>query len=734
MRRGDAVCLLKRNVKTESRKTKYEFQAALSPKITLQSRAGVLLGQRTQWLLVIGLTGLAFLMRRKGLATQSLWFDEADLVSRASQDLPTILKGFVKAGENGPLYTLFMHFWQQFAGTGEAAVRAPSMLAGTAAVPLMFLVGRKLGGAALGLLGAFLLTISPYHLWYSQDAKMYPLALCFTLASVYLFLRGLESTHKGWWFAYVIITTLGLYIHLMTVLIIAVEIVYFLINSRLTRNSKLTHRRALISFGLLTLPYLPIALWQIVALWDGTVGNGWSQPIGLLDIFNTLGRRFGVNRSSEPWESLGAIAFALLAGFGLFAKYQVSSNKYQEKSEVGSIKSESTRNPQLATRNSSSSTTLKPSVLSPQSSALFLTIYLLLPVLAFYLLTMRLPLFADRYLLIASPAYYLLVAGGLLWLLEKFWPIAVVLLAAGLTCILVSLQSYNYSSTVHKEDWRESMRWLSEQVRPGDEVFVIPGYLDTAVKYYFKPGFDVPLITLPGDLLDDRDDVQLNDFLQKAIRGHERAWLVVSPERYVQADPKEFVRKVWFDYNTFMFSHPEVKVGVNVYGYAFKLIPGTNADFFAKTSRLNYQFGESLKLEGYDYASSNNLPAGTVRYGENLHLTTFWRKLDFSKTSYVIKTRLLDKAGNDTGTNYASLPLNGYYTSDQWRGREAVRDYRELFIHVPPGEYQLELTIYANDNPDVPISINGAEQGTNVEEANRVIFNKPITVLPAQGK
>ncbi len=732
--------MLKRNLKPaqiKSVKAQYRFQASTLPGVaTLETTAKRLNWQRLQWLVVLGLAGLAFVMRRKGLATQSLWFDEADLVSRAAQDLPTILKSFVKPGENGPLYTLFMHFWVQFAGTGEAAVRTPSMLAGTAAVPLIFLVGRKLGGAALGLVGAFLLTVSPYHLWYSQDAKMYPLALCVTLASVYLFLRGLESDKKGWWVAYVIITTLGFYIHLMTVLIVAVQLLYFFLRGRVTgnkthqqeivpnpegrmqlaptnnhqlleaginpnnsklkiQNSKLNNR-ALISLGLLTLPYLPIAIWQLVALRDGTVGNGWFQPVGPFEMLNTLGRRFGVNRSIEPWETIGALSYASLAGLGLVIAWVGLGRRFK---------------------------TARP-------AALFLTIYLLLPILAFYLLSMRIPLFADRYLLIASPAYYLLVGGGLLWLAEKFWPAALAALGLALFCILIALNNYNYSTQPHKEDWRGAMRWLNERVRPGDEVFVIPGYLDSAVRYYFKPAFNVPIITIPGDLLADRDDVQLNDFLQKSVRDHQRAWLVVSPDRYTQEDKKQFVRTGWFDYNTFMFSDPQVNVGVTTYGYAFKLIPGTNADFFPRTARTEYIFGDSLSLEGYDYGATGGKAGDTVRYGDFLHLTFFWRKLNMGGPNYSMNVRLLDKDGRDTGTNYTALPLNGYFTTDRWRKNEAVRDYRDLFIHVPPGEYRLEISVAPADNPNVPLAITGWEQGRKVAGATTILLDKPVVVQP----
>src|SRR5438874_705566 len=53
----------------------------------------------------------AFLLRRYHLGSESLWFDEADIVERARQPVSVLLQGFTQAGENGPLYTLLLHYW-----------------------------------------------------------------------------------------------------------------------------------------------------------------------------------------------------------------------------------------------------------------------------------------------------------------------------------------------------------------------------------------------------------------------------------------------------------------------------------------------------------------------------------------------------------------------------------------------------------------------------------------------
>lgn len=722
------------------------------------------------FVVVAALTGLAFFMRRKGLATQSLWFDEADLVSRAKRDLGALLGDFFRPGENGPLYTLFMHFWLKLAGTGEAALRTPSLLAGTAVVPMIYLLGRRfLGGTAVGLVAAGLVAVSPYQLWYSQDAKMYPLAMLLTVASVYLFLMALEKGGRGCWIAYVVLTTLSFYVHLMSILIVAVEVAYFFL-VRPYRNSSqllgLNHlqslrfkRRAWISLGLLTLPYLPIAIWQMVALWDGGLGKTWFRPVGLPDMLNTLGRRFGVNRIENPLlETSGALLYAALVIVGLFAVWagqriwnfekgnwklsfrfirHTSDHAPTTRYEFQAIRPATTfvLKDRKVARMASVPT---ESAVATRRIAILLSLYLILPVLAFYLLTTRIPLFADRYLLIASPAYYLLAAWGLVWLARKLWPVALVGGVAALVFAGVALFSFNYADAPQKEDWREAMRWLQDELRPGDEVIVLPGYLSSAVDYYLKPG-QIPIYTIPQSLINGSDDPALNSYLSAEngiIRNHERAWIITSPERYQSDDPNEYVRKTWFDNNTWTFHDPQVFVGVTIYGYTFKQIPGTNADYYPHNAsyRTNLKFGSSLLLEGYDLQPTANQasPSGEVSYDAYLHLTLYWRKIAPDTTNYQIRVRLLDMDGNDTKTNYLAQPLNGYYPTGQWKEKEAVRDYRDLYIHLSPGQYQLEVSVFPVNQPQSALPVYGTQDGQIIEAATpvqKIRLTYPIKVV-----
>ena len=94
--------------------------------------------------------------------------------------------------------------------------------------------------------------------------------------------------------------------------------------------------------------------------------------------------------------------------------------------------------------------------------------------------------------------------------------------------------------------------------------------------------------------------------------------------------------------------------------------------------------------------------------------------------------RLLDRNGNDTSTNYPAQPLGGYYPTSQWKVREAVRDYRDLYIHVPPGQYQLEVTVYPVGQPAQLLPLYGVDGSQKIDQnslTNKLGLNWPITVL-----
>ena len=186
-----------------------------------------------RWLL-LALVLAAYSLRVTGLDRQSLWRDEVDAIYFAVRSLGDTLAMFTATAQNGPLYFLLLRPWFFLAGTSEFVLRYPSVLLGTASVPLLWQVARQLtpGKNDLNnfhLVAAALLAISPYMVWYGQEGKMYAAITFLALLATWFWLRGVLRGGWGNWLAYWLTVTVAMYVHLLMVLILPLHFLWFLI-------------------------------------------------------------------------------------------------------------------------------------------------------------------------------------------------------------------------------------------------------------------------------------------------------------------------------------------------------------------------------------------------------------------------------------------------------------------------------------------------------------------------
>ena len=59
----------------------------------------------------------------------------------------------------------------QWGGDSTVLVRLPSLVLGTAAIPVVFLLGRRVAGTRVGLFAAAILALSPFAIFYSTEAR-----------------------------------------------------------------------------------------------------------------------------------------------------------------------------------------------------------------------------------------------------------------------------------------------------------------------------------------------------------------------------------------------------------------------------------------------------------------------------------------------------------------------------------------------------------------------------------
>lgn len=122
------------------------------------------------------------LLLRMPLLGRSIWFDEACMSDQRIGTWPQLL-ATLYVDIHPPLYLVFMHVWNGLFGDGELSMRIPPLVAGLACIPLTFWTGSRLVGERGALWAALLLTLSPAHIWYSAEARLYsPMVACALLS------------------------------------------------------------------------------------------------------------------------------------------------------------------------------------------------------------------------------------------------------------------------------------------------------------------------------------------------------------------------------------------------------------------------------------------------------------------------------------------------------------------------------------------------------------------------
>ncbi|MEM9634039.1 MAG: glycosyltransferase family 39 protein, partial [Pseudomonadota bacterium] len=168
-------------------------------------------------IILIAILLVAVLLRFHDLDRTSLWYDEAVSWAQSNGSLVDLFSAVAK-DNYPPLHNIVLWLTMPVIGDSETALRIPSAALGVLAVWLTYLIGWMIGGKPTGLLAAALLAVSPFHIWYSTEARMYALLAATGLAFLLSLLKVLERPSASWLTTLALSGTLFLYSHIYAVL------------------------------------------------------------------------------------------------------------------------------------------------------------------------------------------------------------------------------------------------------------------------------------------------------------------------------------------------------------------------------------------------------------------------------------------------------------------------------------------------------------------------------------
>ncbi len=134
--------------------------------------------------ILAAITLFAAVLRLYKLDAWSFWGDEMFTIRDAQVAVST-------PGLHAVSFTLTGLALRIF-GISEWSARLVSALIGIGTIPVLYLLVRRIFGSTVALCAAFLLAISPWHLYWSQNARFYTALLLFYTVALFLFFLGFE--------------------------------------------------------------------------------------------------------------------------------------------------------------------------------------------------------------------------------------------------------------------------------------------------------------------------------------------------------------------------------------------------------------------------------------------------------------------------------------------------------------------------------------------------------------
>src|SRR5712692_5860531 len=235
-------------------------------------RPGSFISSNFIFCILIGCAALGFNLYHLG--TPGIWFDEAFSVDLARQPLPLMWHIIWGPEPNMELYYLFLHFWLGLTGflglhPTEFVVRFPSAIFAALSSVMLFLLGRRFLNITAAIVGTGLYILNDLQLIYAQQTRSYSLQLLLICISWYaLFALLTQDIHqKGWWACFIAATTLAIYAHLFSLVILLAQMAAFAGLPFLpgpwrafARRRLLTFIASLVGIGVLTIPMLLVSL------------------------------------------------------------------------------------------------------------------------------------------------------------------------------------------------------------------------------------------------------------------------------------------------------------------------------------------------------------------------------------------------------------------------------------------------------------------------------------------
>lgn len=483
---------------------------------------------KNKLILLLGILFIGLFLRVYDLGNESIWLDEGYSIRYANLNLPQI----ISLQDNGlpPLYYIILHWWIHLFGDSEFSIRFPSVIFGFFAILMIYKIGSQIFDKDVGVLSSLLLGLSIFHIHYSQEARTYSLSVLLTLLSMYFFMKLLKKRSHIALIGYILFSILLMYSHVFGLFIIISQNIYLFTLFLLSKEDyKLNLKKWILIQTVLIALFAPWIKSLIIQVLEVAKSSSPSIPVpSIRSIINSF--------STYSGSRLLMLLFLILSSFSIIS-YEKTNGNTDWKNFFKSVESYCWKIRFLNT-----------------NKIYLLLAWLLTPIiLPFIISRFSTPIYYTKYTIVASVAFYLLVAKGISSISHKYVKSIIISVIIAFSFLYV----WEYYTKINKEQWKDVANYIDTNAKNEDLLlFNSVSCKDLVFDYYskrtdlIKKGFPAKTRYVNEENIKE---------LGPTVEGYNRAWLILSHSR----DKKGLITKTFIE--SYNLSYHKQYKGIEVY-------------------------------------------------------------------------------------------------------------------------------------------------------------------------
>jgi hypothetical protein len=602
--------------------------------------------------LLIPILLLGFALRLYRLDAVPFRGDEAFSVQQwTAEPLSVSLSEIAALEPHPPLTYIVFRAWGLVFGTESVfLLRMLPLLCNMLGIPALFALAKRLSGQrSVGYLAAFFWAIHPFQIWHAQDFRNYGIWAGLSALVLYFGLRLIKGKRDIWdWGIYgfiALISSLIFYNELITIGVLGLIVLLM----------RYRDWRFILQWGFVNISIIALTIGTFLYFqgdlitggsYGGTTGGfeawqWWQRFLPELSFGETLS--LTLLQQFSPYSAWWPLVLIML----VLAWILVMAKNRQ--------------------------------------AGLFLLIVGIVPLLVLGLISTRLHIFRPRYVLMAAPAYTLIISYSicLLWNSRLGRIFSLLLFSTWFGLSVYSLNNYYHNPAFAKApDWPALIDYLKENTQAGEAI--IQTGVDPAFGYYYDLA-DIAAgeFGLPADVTQSIPDVVKK--MQETAADYHSIWIVgqTFPDW-----PNAGVVENWASENLQLVRETSI-AGLPVHQFlAWEVLPNE----ISETALAD--FGETVQLRGARIFAPE--PSG------ELTIWLYWQPRSQSETALKIFVHLLGEVNPATGTPLWSQDdqflQNGRIDARNWDIETVYRDVYVLPLErLSAGEYSVLVGFY---NPE----------------------------------